>query len=91
MDEPMLLLLLGSTVAFVFAVLLWKLLITALGIAVTQWAVVTGLPDEPVTQAVAFGIPALLAAFALLYLPQLATRGTARPRSARVLLKGAHR
>ncbi|WP_394615278.1 hypothetical protein JNUCC0626_36570 [Lentzea sp. JNUCC 0626] len=86
MDEPMLLLLLGSGVAFVFAVLLWKLLVTTLGIASTQWAVITGLPDEPVAQVLAFGIPALLAAFALLYLPRIAAHSATSVR-----LKGARR
>ncbi|MDX8056073.1 hypothetical protein SK571_42425 [Lentzea sp. BCCO 10_0798] len=90
MDEPMLLLLLGSSVAFVCAVLLWKLLITTLGIASAQWAVITGLPDEPVAQVLAFGIPALLAAFALIYVPRIAVRGAALS-TARVRLKGVSR
>ena len=89
MDEPMLLLLLGSGLAFVFAVLLWKLLITTVGIVASQWAVITGLPDEPVAQVLALAIPALLAAFALLYLPSIAARSAVR--STRVLAKGAHR
>ncbi len=89
MNEPMLLLLLGSGVAFVFTVLLWKLLITTLGIASVQWAVITGLPDEPVAQALAFGIPALLAAFALVYVPRIAARGTTH--SVTRVRKGAHR
>ena len=89
MGEPMLLLLLGSGLAFVFAVLLWKLLITTVGIVASQWAVITGLPDEPVAQVLALAIPALLAAFALLYLPSIAARSAVR--STRVLVKGAHR
>lgn len=90
MDEPILLLLLGSGVAFVFVVLLWKLLITTLGIASMQWAVITGLPDEPVVQVLAFGIPALLAASALLYVPRIAARGASHS-STRVRLKGVRR
>lgn len=92
-DEPtMLLLLLASGVAFMFAVLLWKLLVTTVGIATVQWAVVTGLPDHPVLHVIAFVVPALLAAVTLLYLPRIAA-GAARPavRSTRVLAKGAHR
>ncbi|RAS58881.1 hypothetical protein C8D87_11751 [Lentzea atacamensis] len=91
-NEPMLLLLLGSSVAVVFAVLLWKLLVLTAGIAATQWAIVTGLPDEPVAQVLAYGIPALLAAFALLYVPRLAAWGSARSitRSTRLLVRGAH-
>lgn len=92
MDEPMLLLLLASGVAFMFAVLLWKLLITTVGIATVQWAVVTGLPDHPVLHVIAYAVPALLAAFTLVYLPRLAARGVSHSvRSTRVLLKGAHR
>ncbi|MCR3746659.1 hypothetical protein [Lentzea californiensis] len=92
-ESTFLLLLLASGVAFMFAVLLWKLLITTVGIATTQWAVVTGLPDHPALHAITFAVPALLAAFTLLYLPRIAARGAARPtvRSTRVLLKGAHR
>ena len=93
-DEPMfLLLLLASSVAFMFAVLLWKLLVTTVGIATVQWAVVTGLPDDPALHVIAYAVPALLAAFTLLYLPRIAARGAARPavRSTRVLVRGAHR
>ncbi|MFS8103712.1 hypothetical protein LFM09_41980 [Lentzea alba] len=92
-DEPMLLLLLGSGLVFVFvfAVLLWKLLITTVGITTVQWAVVTGMPDEPVAQVLALGIPALLSAFVLLYLPRIAGRVHSPIRSSRVRVKGAHR
>ncbi|MDX8146419.1 hypothetical protein SK854_30195 [Lentzea sp. BCCO 10_0061] len=72
-DEPtMLLLLLGSGLVFVFAVLLWKLLVLTGGIAAVQWAVVTGFADNPAVQAAAFAVPALLAACTLLYLPRTA-------------------
>ncbi|MFJ8963674.1 hypothetical protein ACIRG5_30220 [Lentzea sp. NPDC102401] len=82
-DEPtMLLLLLGSSLTVVFAVLLWKLLILTGGIAAVQWAVVTGFADNPAVQAAAFALPALLAACALMYLPGKAGR-TARTRLSR--------
>ncbi|GHH49258.1 hypothetical protein [Lentzea cavernae] len=68
-DEPMLLLLLGSGLAFAAAVLLWKLLMLTAGIAATQWLLVTGFADQPLIQAAVFAVPALLAACLLLYLP----------------------
>jgi hypothetical protein len=76
----MLLVLLGSGLAFVVVVLLWKLLILTGGIAAVQWAIVTGFADNPAVQAAAFALPALLAAAALLYLPAKAGRAHS-PRS----------
>jgi hypothetical protein len=64
----MLLALLGSGVAFVLVLLLWKLLVLTGGIAAVQWAVVTGFADNPAVQAAAFALPALLAACALMSL-----------------------
>lgn len=66
----MLLALLGSGVAFVLVLLLWKLLVLTGGIAAVQWAIVTGFADNPAVQAVAFALPALLAACALMSLPR---------------------
>ncbi|MGZ3147288.1 hypothetical protein ACVDFE_35910 [Lentzea chajnantorensis] len=75
MSDPFMLpLLLGSGVALALAVLLWKLLVLTGGIAVAQWAFVTGFADNPAVQAAAFALPALLAAAALLYLPRAAGR-----------------
>ncbi|ANZ36876.1 hypothetical protein BBK82_13120 [Lentzea guizhouensis] len=82
MGGPELVLLLGSGVALALAVLLWKLLVLTGGIAVVQWAFVTGFADNPAVQAVAFALPALLAAAALLYLPRAAGR-SARAHSPR--------
>ncbi|MET9231413.1 hypothetical protein [Lentzea sp. NPDC003310] len=75
-DPLFLLLLLGSGLAIVCAVLLWKLLVLTGGIAAVQWAMVTGFADQPLIQAAVFAVPALLAAAALLYLPRAAGRST---------------
>ncbi|WP_329793573.1 hypothetical protein V1227_17080 [Lentzea sp. DG1S-22] len=76
MNTLLLLALLGSGLALLVAVLLWKLLMLTGGIAAVQWAVVTGFADNPVVQAAAYTVPALLAACALLYLPRAAGRST---------------
>lgn len=64
-DVPDLVLLLGGGLAFVVVVALWKFLVTAGVIAFVQWAIVTNLPDQPALQAIAFAVPALLAAITL--------------------------
>ncbi|RDI20331.1 hypothetical protein [Lentzea flaviverrucosa] len=69
MNTLMLLALLGSGLALMVVVLLWKLLMLTGGIASMQWAMVTGFADNPAVQAVAYALPALLAACALMYLP----------------------
>lgn len=69
-DPTLLLLLLGSGLAFAAVVLLWKLLMLTGGIAATQWLLVTGFADQPLIQAAVFAVPALLAACLLLYLPR---------------------
>ena len=79
MNTLLLVALLGSGVAFVLVLLLWKLLLLTGSIAAVQWALVTGFADNPAVQAAAFALPALLAACALMYLPgktSQSTRGT---------------
>lgn len=81
MSTLMLVALLGCGVAFVFVLLLWKLLVLTGGIAAVQWAIVTGFADQPVVQAAAFAVPALLAACALMSLSGkagLSARGLTR-------------
>ena len=51
MNTLMLVAVLGSGIAFVLVLLLWKLLLLTAGIAAVQWAMVTGFADQPAVQA----------------------------------------
>jgi hypothetical protein len=53
--------------AAVAVVLLWRLVLTAAGIALVQWAVVSNA-DSALVQLLTFALPALLAAFVLVRL-----------------------